>query len=76
MSSNVPNVKLSNGVEIPIVGLGTYKALGDEIKASVHAAIEIGYRHFDTADFYKVYIISYITFINFFYYCLCRILNH
>lgn len=54
MASKVPNVKLSNGVEIPILGLGTYKALGEEIKASVHDAIEIGYRHFDTADFYKV----------------------
>lgn len=54
MASKVPNVKLSNGVEIPIVGLGTYNALGEEIIASVHTAIDIGYRHFDTADFYKV----------------------
>lgn len=54
MVSKVPNVLLSNGVEIPIIGLGTYKALGEEIKASVNTALEIGYRHFDTADFYKV----------------------
>ncbi len=54
MASKVPNLKLSNGVEIPVLGLGTYKALGEDIKASVHTAIEIGYRHFDTADFYKV----------------------
>lgn len=46
-------VKLSNGVEIPIVGLGTY-AQDDRIKQSIRGALEIGYRHFDTADFYRV----------------------
>ena len=54
MAFKIKNIKLSNGVEIPIVGLGTYQALGEEIKESINNALEIGYRHFDTADFYKV----------------------
>jgi methylglyoxal/glyoxal reductase len=45
---------LANGVKIPSIGFGTYK-LGsneDTIK-SVKSAISIGYRHIDTASFYK-----------------------
>ena len=45
---------LSNGVEIPILGFGTYKMEDDEIVLnSVREAIKAGYRHIDTASFYK-----------------------
>ena len=45
---------LSNGVEIPILGFGTYKIEDDEIVLnSVREAIKAGYRHIDTASFYK-----------------------
>ena len=44
---------LSNGIKIPSIGFGTYK-LGDNEKAvtALKHALEIGYRHIDTAAFY------------------------
>ena len=43
---------LSNGVEIPKLGLGTWLIPNDEAAAAVRSAIEIGYRHIDTAQAY------------------------
>lgn len=40
---------LSDGVSLPAVGYGTYKAAGEEAVAAAFAA---GYRYFDTAAFY------------------------
>ena len=55
MSNSVWNIRLGDGdVQIPIVGMGTYKATGDEVKQAVNDALKIGYRHFDTADYYDV----------------------
>jgi diketogulonate reductase-like aldo/keto reductase len=46
--------KLSNGVEIPCVGYGTFRTPDGEICAEgVRLAIESGYRHIDTAAFYQ-----------------------
>jgi len=46
-------VKLNNGVEMPVFGLGTYLSRsGRETKESVLFALEIGYRHIDTASMY------------------------
>lgn len=42
---------LSNGVEVPAVGFGTYLT-GEKDDGTVAAALEAGYRHFDTASFY------------------------
>ena len=39
--------------ELPQVGLGTYQIFGTDIKKAVKDAIDIGYRHFDTANLYK-----------------------
>lgn len=44
---------LKNGVEMPIIGLGVYKAEdGGQVKDAILAAIDAGYRHIDTASFY------------------------
>jgi methylglyoxal/glyoxal reductase len=43
---------LSNGVKMPSIGFGTYKLTGENCYHSVLKAIEIGYRHIDTAMFY------------------------
>lgn len=42
---------LSNGVEVPAVGYGTYLT-SEKDDSTVAAALEAGYRHFDTASFY------------------------
>lgn len=43
---------LSNGVEIPKLGLGTWFIDDDEADDAVRAAVEIGYRNIDTAQAY------------------------
>ena len=44
---------LSNGVKIPCVGFGTWQTpSGKEAQDSVKAALEVGYRHIDTAAAY------------------------
>ena len=45
--------KLSNGIQIPALGFGTWKVKGDDCVNAVKAAIEVGYRHIDTAWVYK-----------------------
>lgn len=39
-------------MKIPLVGLGTYKLLGDQATRIVKEALDVGYRHFDTAHVY------------------------
>jgi len=51
--SLAPSVTLSNGLNFPVVGLGTYKAENSEdLFNAVKAAINSGYRHFDCAHIY------------------------
>ncbi len=46
-------VKLTNGVEVPILGFGTYQITDpEEAEKAVKNAIEAGYRHIDTAQSY------------------------
>ena len=46
-------VTLANGVEMPRLGLGTYKsAQGGDVERAVTCALEIGYRGIDTASMY------------------------
>ena len=46
-------LSLSNGVQIPWVGFGTYKATNEEAADCIRTAVECGYRHIDTAFFYE-----------------------
>lgn len=44
---------LSNGVKMPYLGLGVYKAEGgQEVITAIHDALNAGYRHIDTAAYY------------------------
>lgn len=43
---------LSNGVEIPSMGFGTYRMAPEDTVASVKCALETGWRHVDTATIY------------------------
>ena len=46
-------ITLNNGVQMPLVGFGTYQIIDpDECRRSVAAAIEAGYRLIDTAQNY------------------------
>lgn len=38
---------------VPELGLGTYKLYGTECYRAVRTALDLGYRHFDTAQMYK-----------------------
>ena len=45
-------ITLNNGVEMPMFGLGVFRAAGDTTDA-VTWALEAGYRHIDTARIYR-----------------------
>jgi diketogulonate reductase-like aldo/keto reductase len=47
-----PSLTLNNGVELPVIGLGVFQTPPDETVAAVEAALEVGYRHIDTAAAY------------------------
>lgn len=47
------NYKLSNGVEIPKLGLGTWMISNADVVEAVKKAVELGYRHIDTAQAYQ-----------------------
>ncbi len=47
------SIQLLNGVEIPVLGFGTYKMDDDGAAQAVREAIRLGYRHIDTASYYK-----------------------
>ena len=49
---NNKKIKLSNGVLVPQLGLGTWFITGDDAKNAVKNAISLGYRHIDTAEAY------------------------
>lgn len=44
--------KMNNGVEIPIIGFGTWQNI-DQAESATAAAIAAGYRHIDTAAVYE-----------------------
>ncbi|WUJ73159.1 aldo/keto reductase [Kribbella soli] len=43
---------LNNGVQLPALGLGVFQTPPDETRAAVAAALDLGYRHVDTAAAY------------------------
>lgn len=45
-------IQLNNGVEMPMVGIGTFLLSPDEAEASCGYALELGYRLIDTANAY------------------------
>ena len=44
--------RLSNGVHMPVLGLGTWQLDGEACEEAVYEAIKLGYRHIDTAEAY------------------------
>lgn len=48
----IPLITLNDGHHIPQLGFGVFKVPPEETAAAVRAALEIGYRHIDTAQMY------------------------
>jgi 2,5-diketo-D-gluconate reductase A len=46
-------ITLNNGVEIPILGFGVYQVPAEDTEKVVSQALDIGYRHIDTAASYQ-----------------------
>ncbi|XP_037052277.1 1,5-anhydro-D-fructose reductase-like [Bradysia coprophila] len=49
----IPTIRLSDGYEIPAIGLGTARAKENDCEQAVKDAIDAGYRHIDTAFVYE-----------------------
>lgn len=49
---NVPLITLNDGNKIPQLGFGVFKVPPEETAAAVRDALEVGYRHIDTAEMY------------------------
>lgn len=46
------NLKLNNGIEVPQLGLGTWFIDDKQVASTIKEAVNLGYRHFDTAQAY------------------------
>jgi diketogulonate reductase-like aldo/keto reductase len=52
-SASAQKIKLNNGVEVPIIGTGSYTPdARDKVKDWILTALKNGYRHIDTASLY------------------------
>lgn len=49
---DIPTIKLNGDVFMPALGLGTWQITGEACRRAVITAIELGYRHIDTASTY------------------------
>jgi 2,5-diketo-D-gluconate reductase A len=48
----IPAIELNDGRHIPQLGFGVYKVAPDETAQAVRTALDVGYRHVDTAAMY------------------------
>lgn len=53
LSTHVPSIQLNDGVAIPQFGLGVFQVPAPDTADLVVTAIEMGYRHIDTARIYR-----------------------
>ena len=52
MDHSIALLPLNSGASIPQFGFGTYKLTGQDAYDGVRDALELGYRHIDTAQMY------------------------
>jgi 2,5-diketo-D-gluconate reductase A len=52
-ATSVPAVTLHDGVEIPQLGFGVFQIRPEDTQEAVEVALEVGYRHIDTAAAYR-----------------------
>lgn len=53
MVNSVAAVRLNDGLDIPQLGFGVYLVAPEDAADAVRTALEIGYRHIDTAEMYR-----------------------
>lgn len=54
MTETFPSIVLNSGHSLPMLGLGVYKATGEnEVESAISCALSAGYRLIDTASVYK-----------------------
>ena len=51
--STVPTIELNDGNKIPQLGFGVFQIPPDDTADAVKTALDIGYRHIDTAEMYQ-----------------------
>jgi 2,5-diketo-D-gluconate reductase A len=51
--TDIPVVDLGRGVAMPMVGFGTWQLQGQQGYQAVRHALQVGYRHIDTATMYR-----------------------
>jgi 2,5-diketo-D-gluconate reductase A len=51
--SKVPTIELNDGTSIPQLGFGVFQIDPDDTASAVKTALDIGYRHIDTAEMYR-----------------------
>src|SRR3954453_15689160 len=52
-TTSIPTVALNDGHETPQLGFGVFQIPPGETEAAVSEALEVGYRHIDTAQMYR-----------------------
>jgi 2,5-diketo-D-gluconate reductase A len=50
--TTIPTITLNDGVEIPQLGFGVWQVPPADVKVATQVALEVGYRHIDTAEMY------------------------
>ncbi|MGX5358150.1 aldo/keto reductase [Kocuria sp. KH4] len=50
--TSVPEIRIAEGVSIPQLGFGVFQVPPETTEAAVTTALEVGYRHLDTAQMY------------------------
>jgi 2,5-diketo-D-gluconate reductase A len=51
--TEIPVVDLGRGVAMPMVGFGTWQLQGEQGYQAIRHALQVGYRHIDTATMYR-----------------------
>lgn len=52
VSATIPTIKLNNGVEMPMISIGTWQYNSSTAEATVKLALKVGFNHIDTANDY------------------------
>jgi 2,5-diketo-D-gluconate reductase A len=52
-NESIPSLPLNNGVQIPQLGFGVFQVPPEQTREVVTTALEVGYRHIDTAQMYR-----------------------